>query len=379
MTIRTALALLWRDRRHLTLAISGVVFAVVLLTLQSGRLLGSLRAASCLVDRTTAAVWVSAPGLRSLAESPPLGDAVFYRLRTVPGVARVTRLLVRRAEWTTPTGRRVPITVVGFDPASGLVRPWRRSDVAPPALSLPESVAVDASARFRLGLTSGQRNGAIGGRRARVFIYTHGIRPLDGRPIVFTALETARRYTGITAGRATAFLVRPAAGVDATALRDAIQKAIPSVAAMTRQELRQRLASAWLFTSESTMTLVLAVCFGLLVGGLTVRYALVATTWDHHAQYVELGAEGLPFTMLRRAVLIQAASVALAGALVGSLVSLALAAVANGSGTVIALPWGVLGSTCGLALIMALIAGNLAGQRVLRLAGDDITTERKHP
>lgn len=377
MTIRSALALLWRDRRHLTLALAGVVFAVVLLALQAGLLLGSLRAASGLVDRTDAAVWVTAPGLRTLAASPPLPEAVYYRLRTLPDVARVRRLIVRPGTWDNPTGGRTPVTVVGFDLDAGLGRPWRLAAGTPAALHLPETVAVDASTLGRLGLTPQRRTAVLGGHRARALVITRGIRPVDDRPFVFTSLANARRYTDLAENHASAFLIQPAAGVGAVSLRDAIRAAIPTVAAFTRDDVRQRVGAVRLFASTAGTTLLLAACLGLLVGGLTVGYALMAATRDHLADYVAWGAEGVPCTLVRRAIQVQAVAVALAGSLLGIAVSLGAAALANGDGTVIALPWRLAAGIGVLVLGMCLVAGNVAGRRVLRLDGSDIITGRE--
>jgi putative ABC transport system permease protein len=59
MTIRIALRNLMHDRIRLAVTLTGVIFAVVLIAVQSGLFVGFTTATSCVIENTEADVWVA--------------------------------------------------------------------------------------------------------------------------------------------------------------------------------------------------------------------------------------------------------------------------------------------------------------------------------
>ena len=80
----------WRNLRHdpmrASVAILGVVFAVTLVTVEVGLLLGLVRNASLLIDNARADLWVSTVDVKTFDFATPLSKRKRYRVEAVPRV-----------------------------------------------------------------------------------------------------------------------------------------------------------------------------------------------------------------------------------------------------------------------------------------------------
>jgi hypothetical protein len=74
------------------------------------------------------------------------------------------------------------------------------------ALSIPGAVAVDQSYFKRLGIKGMGASAKIRDQKVQVMAVTKGIHSFTTTPYVFTALDWARAYTGISPNKATYFL-----------------------------------------------------------------------------------------------------------------------------------------------------------------------------
>lgn len=112
-----------RDRVRMAVAIFGVIFAVVLVTLEVGMMLGMTQNASLLIDRSRADVWVSTLNVRSFDAASPIDQRKQYLIESVPGVARVEEFNVSYSLWKLPGGGNANVQVIGFDPDGELAPP----------------------------------------------------------------------------------------------------------------------------------------------------------------------------------------------------------------------------------------------------------------
>ena len=80
-------------------------------------------------------------------------------------------------------------------------------------LTVPNSVAVDQTYFERLGISGLGATAEIRGQKVEVTAVTKGIRSFTTTPSVFTTLDRARAYTGVSPNKATYFLIKVAPGM----------------------------------------------------------------------------------------------------------------------------------------------------------------------
>lgn len=367
MTIRIALRNLLHDRVRLAVTLVGVIFAVVLIAVQGGLFVGFTRATSCVIDNTEAEIWVASKGVRNFDVTHPLPDFKFHQILGVPGVGRAERFILRFANWKKPAGGMESVEVVGFDTASGLGRPWNVAKGSLAALRLPDTVAVDALYRDKLGITGLGQHVEIGDRRARIVALTDGIRSFTTSPYVFCSYQNARKYTKFTDGQCTYVLVRPAPGVAPETLRRAILARVPDVDAFTREQFAAKTQHYWMFTTGAGMALLIAACLGLVVGGVVVAQTLYATTMDHLPEFGTLRAMGAPGGYIHRIIVVQAVAAALVGYTCGIVIGYVLVGLAERGGASIVLTGPMAAGLFVLTVVMCVAAGLVSIRKVTRI------------
>lgn len=364
MTIRIALRNLLHDRVRLAVTLTGVVFAVVLIAVQGGLFVGFTQATTCVIDNTEAEIWVASRGVRNFDVTHPLPPRKFHQILSVPGVARAERVIVRFANWKKPQGGRESVEIVGFDPGSGLARPWNVAAGGMAALRLPDTVAVDRLYFRKLGIAGVGEAVEIGDRRARVVAETTGVRSFTTSPYIFTSYENALRYTGMADGECTYVLVRPVPGVSAEALRQAIHRDVRDVDVFTREEFAGKTRHYWMFTTGAGMALLIAASLGLVVGGVVVAQTLYATTMDHLPEFGTLRAMGAPGSYIHRIIIAQAVAAALVGYVCGIAISFFLVDLAARGGASIVLPPTLSIGLFFLTVVMCVTAGLVSIRKV---------------
>ncbi len=111
---------LLHDRVRFVVTLTGIVFSVVLSSIQLGLFVGFTRATSDLIRHAGADVWVMSRGIGNLENAVPFPEQRLYQVQTVPGVTHVQKHIVavrrtgssptapRKAAWSsasTPAGR----------------------------------------------------------------------------------------------------------------------------------------------------------------------------------------------------------------------------------------------------------------------------------
>ena len=364
MIIRIALRNLLHDRVRLAVTLTGVVFAVVLIAVQGGLFVGFTRATTCVIDNTEAEIWVASRGVRNFDVTHPLPPRKFHQILGVPGVGRAERVIVRFANWKKPAGGMESVEVVGFDTASGLGGPWNVAAGSVAALQLPDTVAVDTLYRDKLGFSALGEHVEIGDRRARIVAMTAGIRSFTTSPYVFTSYENGLKYASLGRSQSAYVLVRPAPGVAAENLRDAIAAGVPDVDVFTREQFARKTQHYWMFTTGAGMALLIAASLGLVVGGVVVAQTLYATTVDHLPEFGTLRAMGAPGGYIHRIIVIQAVAAALVGYGCGIVISYFLIDLAARGGASIVLPPGMAVGLFFLTVVMCVAAGLVSIRKV---------------
>lgn len=326
---------LFQDRIRLVATLVGIIFSVVLVTVQLGLFLGFERMVTTMIDRAHADLWIVPADTKSFEATAMLDERERFRALPVEGVTEVTPVLIGFTYWRKPIGGSLtPVFLVGVEPGAAGLQPWNLVEGTPGDLSTPDAVAVDQSYFDRLGLTRLGDYGEIGNQKARVAVVTRGIRSFTTTPFVFTSLDRARSFLRVPASSATYLMVRTAAGADVEAIRDRLAKSFSSAEVITSEEFRSRSRSFWLFGTGAGAALFGSALLGVIVGTVIVAQTLYSSTKDHLPEFATLRAIGSSRRYIYTVILCQALLSAVIGFAIAASVGILLA----GASTDTALP-----------------------------------------
>src|SRR5262245_30429241 len=108
-----SLATLWHDRQRYLPGVLAVSFSALLIALQCGLLLGLFLITSMPIARTSADIWMGAPGVLSVDLGRPIREGHLARLAVDPDVARCEAYLQGFAYWSKRSGSTELCMVIG--------------------------------------------------------------------------------------------------------------------------------------------------------------------------------------------------------------------------------------------------------------------------
>jgi putative ABC transport system permease protein len=297
---------LFYDRLRFIATIVGVVFSIVLVTVQMGLFLSFDRMVTTMIDHADADLWIVPRGTKCFEDPSLLDDRERFRALSVEGVAEATPVVIGFAQWRTRSGNTTPIFVVASDLRGGGLPPWNLVAGSLDALSIPGAVAIDRSYFERLGSTGLGDTAEIRDQKAEVTAVTSGIRSFTTTPYVFTTLDRGRAYVGTSSSKASYFLVHLARGADAEAVRSKLDATLVDAVVLTPQEFRSRSRSFWLFGTGAGAALFAGALLGLIVGTVIVAQTLYSSTKDHINEFATLRAIGSSGTYIHKVIIFQA-------------------------------------------------------------------------
>jgi putative ABC transport system permease protein len=361
-----------RDRLRTAVAIMGVVFAVVLVTVEVGMLLGLVRNASLLIDQSNADLWVSTVDVQTFDFATPMEQRKRYKIEAVAGVERVEEYNVSYSVWKLPSGGNANCQIIALDEKGQLAAPLNLVEGNLEALHNQDSVVIDEAEHSKLGNVNLGDYVEIMERRAKVVGFTRGMRSFTTTPYIFTSLRRGENYGWLTTsdrprekGRASIyFLVKTKAGADVEAVRRAIEEAVGDVDVQTRESFSWRTRRYWLFETGVGFGFLAAALLGLMVGGVIVSQALYAMTMEKLPEFGVLKALGASMSEISRVVLDQGLICGAAGLALGLAASYGVSLVASAAGTAVEIPPTLIG---GVVILTALLCCGAALVSIVRL------------
>jgi putative ABC transport system permease protein len=315
---------LFHDRLRLVATVIGIVFSIVLVTVQMGLYLGFGRMVTTMIDHAQADLWIMPKGTKCFEDPSLLDERKRFRAKAIDGVAEASSVVIGFADWRTPGGSSTPVFVVGSDLREGGLHPWNLVEGQLAALSIPNAVAVDQSYFERLGVAGIGSTAEIRQQKVRVGAITDGIRSFTTTPYVFTTAARARQYAGIPEGKATYFLVRLSERADPQETRRRLLANIDDIEVLTSAEFRDRSRSFWLFDTGAGAALFAGAVLGIIVGTVIVAQTLYSSTKDHLGEFATLRAIGSSARYIYEVIIWQALISAVIGfclaALIGGLI-----------------------------------------------------------
>ncbi len=297
---------LFHDRLRLIATVIGIVFSIVLVTVQMGLYVSFERMVTVMIDHADADLWIVPRGTKCFEDPSLLDERERFRALSVAGVATAAPLVIGFAQWRTPSGGNTPIFMIGADPRGNGLRPWNVVEGKMESLAIPGAVAIDRSYFDRLETTQIGDYAEIGDQKVQVLAISNGIRSFTTTPYVFASIDRARAYTGTAANKASYFLVRLTPGASVTEVRDRLRAQLPDTEVLTTAEFRDRSASFWLFGTGAGAALFAGALLGLIVGTVIVAQTLYSSTKDHLNEFATLRAIGSSGRYIHKVIIFQA-------------------------------------------------------------------------
>ncbi|MFB3813167.1 MAG: ABC transporter permease [Terriglobales bacterium] len=358
---------LFHDKVRLTVTLTGIVFAVVLIVVELGLFVGFTVTTSSLIDNSGADLWVASKHVPYVEMAAPFSERKLYQVKAVPGVADAEKFIIRFTQWKRHDGRQESVQIVGVNPDSQLGTPWNIVTGSVQDLKSPDAIIVDELYKQKLGVTRVGEVFEINGNRARVAGFTRGIRAFTTSPYVFTTFKRAQDYGRFDADQTTYILVKTAPGAHVEQVRRDILSRVKDVDVHTSAEFSRMTQVYWMFTTGAGVAVLLAALLGLVVGFVVVAQTIYATTVDHLREFGTLKAMGAPNSYVYRVIIEQAALSAVIGYVLGMVVSVFVVRASQHGGAAILLPWQMAIGMFFLTLLMCIGAATVSINKVTRL------------
>jgi putative ABC transport system permease protein len=359
---------LFHDRVRLIATVVGIVFSIVLVTVQLGVFLSFERMVTTMIDHAQADFWIVPAETKSFEGSSLLAGRERLQALSVDGVTQAIPVVVGYASWRKPNGgASTPVLVVGAPTTSAGLQPWNVVEGSLDDLSMPDGVAIDRSYFEQLGIAQIQGRAEINNQKARVVAVTNGIRSFTTTPQVFASLERARTYLGVPPNKANYFIVRITPNANVAAVRSRLAASLSDAEVLTSEEFRHRTRVFWLFDTGAGAALLGSAILGIIVGTIIVAQTLYSSTKDHLKEFATLRAMGSSRTYILKVILAQALISAVVGFSIAASIDLALVKMTADAALPIVMTPELTAGLFGLTVAMCAIAAISAIRVVTRI------------
>lgn len=400
---------LLEDIPRFLVAQAGIMFAVSLVTIQTGIYAGFSRSSVSLIDNSEADLWVASEQLVQLEQTLPIPVAHLIAARETQGVARAEGLLFTGAQWYPTVGEITRTRLVGFDPAGQLYKPPAIVEGQLSDLETPYSVIVDRMDADTLSVDDVGITTRLNSINARVLGFTEGHTSMVSNPFVLTSLENATAFlnSGQTSqitcdipaeggelrcknqlSRAdtdpqenappppalaasdliTYILIEAEPGQDLSALQRSLEANLPGTKAFVSSELRNITQHYWRVRTGIGFVLGVGAAVGAIVGTVVVSQILYSSVSDHLKEFGTLKAIGASARTIYGVIIEQSLWMAVLGYIPGMALCLGVSTwAAKTQGILILIsPMSALG-VFGLTAVMCVGSAIFAIQKVNRV------------
>lgn len=333
---------LFQDLPRFVVAQAGIMFAVSLVTIQTGLFSGFSHSTSLLVDNSKADIWVASKDLRFLDLTVPIPLQRHNQAQQVQGVDRAEALILRGAVWRRSSSPLTSVRVVGFDPDGQLFQPRKIDQGTLSQLKQPYTVMVDQSDLDSLNVKRVGQVAKVGSFQARITGLTEEMRSIVSPAFMFASLDNAYAYVNspiseppdnpptpkklTSKDQVSYILVRAEPGQDLQALKRRLETALPETRAYTRAEFATLNQRYWQKSTGVGFILGLGAAVGVIVGLVIVGQILYASVSDHLKEFGTLKAMGSPNWFIYSVIIRQALWMAVLGYIPGMGLCIALGA-----------------------------------------------------
>lgn len=362
-----ALKNLFHDKVRLGVTLVGIIFSVVLSSIQLGLFVGFQRATSDILYFSNADLWITSQNVTHAEDGVAFSERKLYQVLASPDVERVEKQIVQFAQWKKPDGADTGILLVGGNLDGGMGVPFNITQGKLDDLRQPDAVMVEELYKEKLGVTEIGQTFEIRGYRAKVVGFTRGIRSFTTSPPVFTSFKNAQNFFGLPEDQTLYMVVKAKPSVDLQTLKSDLKTRVAEVDIYTRSEWTNKQRNYWMFGTGAGITVLIAAALGLLVGVIIVAQTIYSATVDHIREYGTLKAMGASNFYLYRVIITQAFLSGLIGYAVGMSIALLVSYISLQGTTAIILPKELVGGLFVLTILMCVGASIVSINKVTRI------------
>jgi putative ABC transport system permease protein len=271
------------------------------------------------------------------------------------------------AQWHIPRGGTTPVLLIGSDRKQLSLQPWNIVAGDLNDLSVPDAIAIDQSYFERLGSSGLGDTVEIRNLKAKIRLVTKGIRSFTTTPFVFTPLDRARAYAGISANQATFLLVRLVPGADVESVRRNLNGSLAKAEALTSDAFRSRSRSFWLFGTGAGAALFAGALLGVIVGVVIVSQTLYSSTKEFSNEFATLRAIGSSSRYVYAVIIIQALLSAMIGFGVAAAIGVVIVRTTADSALPVLIPLSLMTSLFLLTIAMCVLSAMAAIVHIMRM------------
>ncbi len=358
---------LFHDKVRFSVALAGITFAVVLITIQVGVYLAFLANASVLIDHTEADIWITAHGLENFDFGRPISEKKLYEAREVPGVLWAEKYLLAFGYWKTPGGSQETVQMVGYDPDTLVGAPWNIVRGNPQDVKYFNSVFYDEAETNRLGDLPIGGETEINSHRVRVVGFIRGAKSFIQSPYIFTSFKNALNLSFVAKGNTVYVLVKVAPGYSVETVQQRLKATVKDVDVYTSGEFSKKTRDYWMINTGTGMALLSIALMGVVIGTVIVANTIYTSTTEHLKEFGTLKAIGASNWDLYKIIIEQALINSVIGYVAGEFVSFwVIQAIKRGNLQVL-LPWQVLAGIYVLTALMCLWSSTLSIYKVTKI------------
>jgi putative ABC transport system permease protein len=357
---------LLEDIPRFLVAQAGIMFAVSLVTIQTGIFQGVIRSTVSLITDSPADIWISSERMVHLELTEPILFDHVVKAREVKGVEQADALLIGSIRWIVPNQELTVVKIFGFNPGKGLFIPGKITQGSISTLKTPYTLIVDQSKFKSLGVKKIGDRADVGSLPAQVSGITQDSQSAVSSSFVFSSLETANTYINsrvtssvnckwesgefkciniyerinpttepkqpttnapqpVALNTPISFvLVKAKPGEDLQKLRQRLQKILPNTSIYTKSEMTEKIRSFWAQRTGIGFILGLGAVVGVIVGIVIVGQILYSSVSDHIKEFGTLKAMGASNKVIYGIIFEQALWMAVIGYIPGMLLSCGL-------------------------------------------------------
>ena len=358
---------LFHDPLRLIATVIGIVFSIVLVTVQMGLFLSFDRMVTTMIDHSPADLWIVPLGTKCYEDPSLVDERERFRALSIAGIMDALPIVIGFAQWRLPSGGTTPVFIVSSDARVSGLHPWNLVGGSLADLAVPGAVAIDQSYFDRLGTKGLGARAEIRDQKVEVTAVTKGIRAFTTTPYVFTSLDQARAYVGTPPNKATYFLLRLAPKADVESVRSRLRTILSDSEVLTPSEFRNRSRSFWLFGTGAGAALFAGALLGIIVGTVIVAQTLYSSTKDHLTEFATLRAIGSSSRYIHKVIICQALLSAVIGFCIAAGIGLIIVdATAESALPVLMTPLLTVGLFM-LTVVMCVVSATFAIVQVIRI------------
>lgn len=337
--VNLARKMLLDDKLRFLITVTGVGFAVSLVCIQGGILLGLLDNASCTIDHASADIWVTARNAPNVDFANSFPQNTVQRVRSVPGVERADNLIVWFMQVALPSGAKESTLVYAMEDFRHWNLPWRVETGDPADIRRGRYLMLDQSAEKRFGPFQVGEYREFLNRRMKIIGRTREARSFTTTPLAFLDFQIAQYLLPQQLRDRTSYiLVRLSPHADVEAVRTEIQRRLPYNNVYTKAEWSARSRNYWLTNTGLGFSMYMTVFLGCLVGVVIVAQTLYTSTMEHHKEFGTVKAIGGSNQDIYKIIVEQASIAAVIGFIVGVSIAYAVQALLAGTDLKLIIP-----------------------------------------